>query len=366
MRSFLSMGIAMFLSSTALQAQPAVLCDSSIGYRECQIGPLGTPVLSRELSNGRCFEGVSWGAHSTGRVWVDDGCVATFTLKNAGEGLRASNRVICESEDEKRQTCRADVMKGVTLARQLSRTACIEGTTWGYDKVRDQIWVEQGCRAEFIIGKLTEELPPVQALDAAITCESDRGRRKQCAGDTGAGVQLVRRLSEATCRFGREWGFDQKGIWVDKGCRAEFAVRGKRKTLVGSVTCESKDNTRALCAADTLHGIALIRQFNENPCILGESWGFDQDGVWVTNGCHGQFILGGFRLPPGAVPAAATLVTCESKGGHRTLCKGATGRGVGLIRQLSEANCVLNRSWGYDATGIWVSDGCRADFAVAK
>jgi hypothetical protein len=365
MRSLLMICVV-FLSAFAVQAQPVVMCDGSLGYRECRVASSGVIVLQREMSERQCFEGVSWGTQSAGIVWVSRGCRAVFTVPKSPTDLPPrSSRVVCESEDGKRQVCVADVNQGVTLARQLSRNACIEGTTWGFNKVREQIWVEQGCRAEFIIGKLNEELPPVQALDSTLTCESQNGRRTNCGADTAAGVQLVKRLSDASCRFGREWGFDQKGIWVDKGCRAEFAVRA-RKTMARSVTCESKDNARVACPADTLYGIALIRQFNEKPCVLGESWGFDQDGIWVTNGCHGQFILGGFRLPPDAVPAAATLVTCESKDGDRTLCEVKTGRGVGLVRQLSEANCVLNRTWGYDASSIWVSEGCRAEFAVAK
>jgi hypothetical protein len=43
---------------------------------------------------------------------------------------------------------------------------------------------------------------------------------------TGGDVRLVRQLSETACRRGETWGFDRRGIWVDKGCAAEFAVAG--------------------------------------------------------------------------------------------------------------------------------------------
>ena len=37
---------------------------------------------------------------------------------------------------------------------------------------------------------------------------------------------------------------------------------------------------------------------------------------------------------------------------------------VQLIRQISGAPCRLGRSWGYDRDGLWVDDGCRADFLI--
>jgi hypothetical protein len=37
------------------------------------------------------------------------------------------------------------------LSRQLSDSACIQGKTWGWD--RKGVWVSDGCRAEFILGR---------------------------------------------------------------------------------------------------------------------------------------------------------------------------------------------------------------------
>jgi Protein of unknown function (DUF3011)/Ricin-type beta-trefoil lectin domain-like len=58
----------------------------------------------------------------------------------------------------------------------------------------------------------------------AVTCASEDGRRKFCQVDTRAGVRLVRELGGSACRLNETWGFDQRGIWVDRGCRAEFQV----------------------------------------------------------------------------------------------------------------------------------------------
>lgn len=59
---------------------------------------------------------------------------------------------------------------------------------------------------------------------AAVTCASDNGRRKYCEADTRDGVRLVRQISSSACRLNETWGFDQRGIWVDRGCGAEFQV----------------------------------------------------------------------------------------------------------------------------------------------
>ncbi len=55
-----------------------------------------------------------------------------------------------------------------------------------------------------------------------IYCASDDGRRNFCGVDTRGGVRLARQRSDSPCVAGRTWGFDRRGIWVDRGCRAEF------------------------------------------------------------------------------------------------------------------------------------------------
>lgn len=39
-------------------------------------------------------------------------------------------------------------------------------------------------------------------------------------------MQLTSRLSKSRCVFGRSWGYDGGGIWIDDGCSAEFLVAG--------------------------------------------------------------------------------------------------------------------------------------------
>ncbi len=57
------------------------------------------------------------------------------------------------------------------------------------------------------------------------------------------------------------------------------------------VTCASKPGERTECPADTSKGVALVRSSGEAACLLGKSWGFDDKGVWVSDGCVGEFLV---------------------------------------------------------------------------
>jgi hypothetical protein len=58
-----------------------------------------------------------------------------------------------------------------------------------------------------------------------VYCESGDMRRHWCSEGINARVRLVRQRSDARCVQGRTWGVDRSGIWVDRGCRADFEVR---------------------------------------------------------------------------------------------------------------------------------------------
>jgi hypothetical protein len=75
-------------------------------------------------------------------------------------------------------------------------------------------------------------------------------------------------------------------------------------------------------------------------------------------------IAGILTLSPSGAEAQNTTITCESRGHDRAYCSVDTRGGVRLVRQLSEARCENGRSWGTDRGGIWVSQGCRAQFAI--
>jgi hypothetical protein len=62
---------------------------------------------------------------------------------------------------------------------------------------------------------------PVQT----VYCESGDMKRHWCSEGIGRRVNLIRQRSQVRCVQGRTWGVDRSGIWVDRGCRADFEVR---------------------------------------------------------------------------------------------------------------------------------------------
>ena len=72
------------------------------------------------------------------------------------------------------------------------------------------------------------------------------------------------------------------------------------------VDCSSKPGEREHCTADTSKGITLGKSTGESPCLLGKTWGYDDTGVWVSDGCSGRFVTG---VPTGAATPEAAEVT---------------------------------------------------------
>lgn len=64
------------------------------------------------------------------------------------------------------------------------------------------------------------------ALAETIRCESNNGRERYCPFNTRGGVVLSTQLSRDGCYQGDTWGYDNRGVWVSGGCRAEFHSGG--------------------------------------------------------------------------------------------------------------------------------------------
>jgi len=67
----------------------------------------------------------------------------------------------------------------------------------------------------------------VQAQDRGrdrVSCNSEGGR-VNCDADTSGGVRLSRQSSDSSrCEEGSTWGYTARGVWVDRGCKAEFEL----------------------------------------------------------------------------------------------------------------------------------------------
>jgi len=234
------------------------------------------------------------------------------------------------------------------LATQHSGSACTEGYSWGSD---DQgIWVDHGCRADFTVGENRDhrdevrqdanrndngangnyrdqnrnDQPGVNGQTQTMACNSDDERRHFCSVDTRGGVRLLTQHSGSPCTEGRSWGSDGQGIWVDHGCRADFAIGGNRdyrdeirrdairndnsangdyrdenrtdqygeNRRAQRFACNSDDMRKHSCSVDTQGGdVRLAAQHSEARCTRGYSWGTNRRGIWVDHGCRADFVV---------------------------------------------------------------------------
>lgn len=310
---------ALFLSSAAYAApRPAfqfgygyqqnrtITCSSDDGKRHyCNIDTRGGIQLTRQISDTACVPGQTWGYDTQG-VWVNRGCRAEFTANTYGQGSGYGNgqTISCSSDDaddSKPHHCNIDTRGGLQLTRQLSGSPCIQGQTWGYDN--QGVWVSRGCRAEFTSGGGGNGYGPGygygqgqsqgQSQGQTISCSSDDGKRHYCGGPLRGQVQLARQISSTPCIEGQTWGHTRRGIWVDRGCRAEFTVNtftyGAGQGYGQTITCSSDDGSRHYCNANTSGGVQLTRQISGSACVQGQTWGYDNQGIWVDRGCRGEF-----------------------------------------------------------------------------
>jgi len=80
-------------------------------------------------------------------------------------------------------------------------------------------------------------------------------------------------------------------------------LAGAQSAPLATVVCLSTGE-RVHCPADTSGGIALIRSTGSATCLLGRNWGYDDRGVWVSEGCGGEFVLGQSTRAPQTAPVA--------------------------------------------------------------
>ncbi|MGH8492234.1 MAG: DUF3011 domain-containing protein [Moraxellaceae bacterium] len=73
-----------------------------------------------------------------------------------------------------------------------------------------------------------------------------------------------------------------------------------------ALTCTAPAEGRQHCAVNTSAGVLMKRALSESSCLLGKTWGYDDQGVWVKDGCSAEFVV---TVPPGsAAPAGAVAV----------------------------------------------------------
>ena len=174
------------------------------------------------------------------------------------------------------------------------------------------MWVAEGCRARFVEagyggnggygnGGYGGNGNGNGGYGQGVRCESNDGRYQECAAPRGGRLVVSRQLSDTACVEGRTWGSRGGSVWVQGGCRAEFAVAGGGADLGQgqgqygnngrTVVCSSDDQRQQVCAWNSRWGRPqVVEQLSDTACREGSSWGYDGRGrLWVDRGCRARF-----------------------------------------------------------------------------
>jgi hypothetical protein len=128
------------------------------------------------------------------------------------------------------------------------------------------------------------------------------------------------------------------------------------------VRCESRDHRTVHCGVDIRGGVRMVNQISDRRCVRGRTWGTDNRGIWVSDGCRASFQVNARNRGD---ERYGRVIRCESRDSRTVYCNADSRSGVRLVRQLSSSPCVEGRSWGIAREGVWVSRGCRAEFRIS-
>jgi hypothetical protein len=309
--------------------------------------------------------------------------LAPIGLSVAAAQSRSTN-VSCYSEPGRTRTCR--IPSETADVRYVGNDgACVEGRTWRWSG--SELQVRDGCGGNFRIsygsgggssgggwgGSGGGWGGSGSGYEGEIRCKSQNNRYQRCSVRTEGRVTLVRQHSNASCSQGRSWGYDNSGIWVDNGCEATFAYgRGNYNPGQGSggwggsggsnwgngyrgeVRCRSNDNRYNRCSVNTEGRVVLVEQLSRAECRQGRTWGYDNSGIWVNNGCEARFAYGRGNYQP-------QYGSSGSSGGSNT---GAVVGGVALAAGLVALLAAAGRSSTPSATSATTTATVDADYGL--
>ena len=277
-----------------------ITCGSfSAAQVTCKTDGYATDVrLIRDLNGNRCRKGTTWG-NTDSFIWANKGCRAEFEVtyrtvsqtKTITCGVLTGTQAQCQTGGNATQ---------VRLVRELSTRRCRKGATWG--NTDSFIWANNGCKAEF---EVTYEGGPVPTTPNTrkVSCGTTSNAQVQCnVGSDATGVRLVRDLSGNQCRQGYNWGHTGRVIWVNRMCRGEFEVTYTRGPMpkpmpkptpvqnTRVISCGNASGAAMSCNAfGSVATVRLQRDRSAGRCNQNESWGLDDESIWVARGCYGEF-----------------------------------------------------------------------------
>ncbi len=233
----------------------------------------------------------------------------------------------------------------------------VNRSNWGFSRIKQDI-------AQSLAGGGNGPWPPVGG-GGSIRCESDNNRARTCQTPWSGSSRLVRQLSGTACIEGRNWQSQRGQVHVSGGCRGEFAPGAQPLPPIGSgnIRCESENNRPRTCRTPWSGSSRLVRQLSDTACTEGRSWHSQGGQVHVSGGCRGEFAQDRYDQPP---VGGGETIRCESDNGRARTCRVPWKHQTRLVRQLSGTPCIEGRSWQSHTGYVYVSGGCRGEFASRR
>lgn len=219
----------------------------------------------------------------------------------APASAQSNTRITCESWQFRYAQCPVPNAIDARISRVIAGD-CRPGN-WGYD--RSGVWVNNGCRAVFDVAVRGNGGNWGNSGGSGggqfVRCESWQFQPARCNMNTRGGVR-IQRVIAGDCRQNQTWGWDRNAVWVNGGCRADFAAAGgggggnaNWGNGGGSsggggqiIECSSWQYQPARCNVRVQNSVVIDR-VNGGECVQGRTWGWDRNAIWVTEGCRARF-----------------------------------------------------------------------------
>ena len=129
-------------------------------------------------------------------------CVLTVLIDTAPAVAKAPKSAVCESYDSQLETCPIRTVNGIAVKKRMSKNRCIEGESFGIYR-QDQMWVDKGCRAEFVARRFGNEV----FTRPGVTPRGQSRSQPWVNPDTGQAAGAGRNLGSSIQKTPRQWAY---------------------------------------------------------------------------------------------------------------------------------------------------------------
>jgi hypothetical protein len=209
-----------------------------------------------------------------------------------------------------------------------------------------------------------------------ITCSSNDGQLHSCRVNSDQPIHFIRQRSDAQCVEGQSYGINRGGVWVTNGCRADFGVGDNYRADNNGYYNQQGAYNNGQYDRDNDHDRDGYRDQNGNWHARhhrDHDNDRDHNGYYNQNGTYnGSYNNGGYV---GSAPQHPTVYLGHYKNGKST-CSSEAGSGPvycqtdGALSNAaitkSNGRCQRGQNWDVNPDGLWVADGCSAEFQIQR